>query len=190
MSIKLNNTKAYMESYSKKLIKLLRIKMNSPVDSRASRGFLNPVINNTGKSAKSISYNKTEELNKLNIDIVGEDYLKNIDEGGTPETVNVNEIAEWIVSKPLGYKDINGNRTTNYSNYAANSPTVKSIAQRIASKIQKKGITPTNFIQQTVEDHIKDLKVVAPVVEDVKESVEDILKEAGFDLKGKTVKFT
>jgi hypothetical protein len=190
MSIKTKNTEAYMENYAKKLMILLRKKMNSPVKSRTARGFLNPVINNTGESAKRIQYTKKQLENGLNINIVGDDYLQNIDSGGTPTGgAKVTDIAEWIVSKPLGYKDINGNRTTNYSKYSANSPTVLQLAKRITKKINSNGIDPTGFITETVQSHLKNLKVVAPVVEDVKESVEDILREAGFDLKGKTIKF-
>ena len=164
--------------------------MNAPVDSRVSRQFLNPVINDTGESAQRIKYNKQKLNNALNIDIVGDDYLKNIDEGGVPlGGVNVNDIAEWIVRKPLGYKDVSGNRTTNYSNYAPTHPTIQEIAKRITNKINSQGIDPTGFITKTVESHLKNLKVIAPVVEDVKESVEDILRAAGFDLEGKTVRF-
>ena len=190
MSIKIRNTEAYMENYAKKLMMLLRKRMNTPVQSRTARGFLNPVINNTGESAQRIQYNKQDLGNGLKIDIVGDDYLQNIDSGGIPPGgVNVTEIAEWIVSKPLGYKDIKGNRTTNYSKYSATHPTILDIAKRITNKINTQGIEPTGFITRTVESHLKNLKVIAPVVEDVKESVEDILREAGFDLKGKTVRF-
>lgn len=191
MSIKIKNTEAYMESYSKKLMMLLQKKMNTPVENRTARGFLNPVINNTGESAQRIQYTKEQLENGLNINIVGDDYLQNIDSGGTPTGgAQVTDIAEWIVSKPLGYKDINGNRTTNYSKYSANSPTVLSLAKRITKKINSKGIDPTGFITETVQNHLSNLKVVAPVVEDVKENVVDILKEAGFNLEGKTIKFT
>lgn len=190
MSIKIRNTEAYMENYAKKLMMLLRKRMNAPVQSRTARGFLNPVINNTGESAQRIQYNKQDLGNGLRIDIVGDDYLQNIDSGGTPPGgANVTEIAEWIVSKPLGYKDINGNITTNYSKYSATNPRILDIANRITNKINNQGIEPTGFITRTVESHLKNLKVIAPVVEDVKESVEDILREAGFDLKGKTVRF-
>ena len=190
MSIKTRNTEAYMENYAKKLVRLLRVRMNAPVESRVARGYLNPVINDTGESAKRIQYNKQQLSNGLKIDIVGDDYLKNIDSGGVPSGgVNVTEIAEWIVSKPLGYKDVSGNRTTSYSNYAPTHPTIQEIAKRITNKINSEGIEPTGFITKTVESHLSNLKVIAPVVEDVKESVEDILKAAGFDLEGKTVRF-
>jgi hypothetical protein len=190
MSIKIRNTEAYMENYAKKLMMLLRKRMNAPVQSRTARGFLNPVINNTGESAQRIQYNKQDLGNGLRIDIVGDDYLENINSGGVPPSgVNVTEIAEWIVSKPLGYKDINGNITTNYSKYSATHPRILDIANRITNKINTQGIEPTGFITRTVESHLRNLKVIAPVVEDVRENVVDILKAAGFNLEGKTVKF-
>lgn len=179
-----------MESYSKKLIRLLRVKMNSPVDSRVSRRFLNPVINNTKGSASRIKYKKQETLDSLNIEITGDDYLKNIDSGGTPPTVNVSDIANWIVTKPLGYRDTKGNVTTNYSSLSASHPTVQEIASRIAKKIETEGIEPTNFISQTLKAHMKNLKIIGPVVTDVKQNIVDILKQAGFDMDGKTVKFS
>ena len=58
MSIKLKNTEAYMENYAKKLIRLLRKRMNTPIPSRTQRRFLNPVINDTGESASRIQYSK------------------------------------------------------------------------------------------------------------------------------------
>jgi hypothetical protein len=64
------------------------------------------------------------------------------------------------------------------------------MANNIRKRILEQGGVRRNpFITRTVESHLRNLKVIAPVVEDVKESVEDILREAGFDLKGKTVRF-
>lgn len=190
MSIKLKNTEAYMENYAKKLIRLLRKRMNTPIPSRTQRRFLNPVINDTGGSASRIQYSKDRSKSGLNIDIIGDEYLTNIDQGGTPKTgVQVQDIAEWIVRKPLGYRDVKGNVTTNLSSLAPQHPTVQSIARRITKKIESVGIEPTRFIEEASKEQLKNLKVIAPVVADVRENVQDILKEAGFDLDGKTIKF-
>ena len=179
-----------MENYAKKLMMLLRRKMNAPVESRVTRRYLNPVINNTGQSAGRIQYALNRQEDKLNINIVGDDYLKNIDKGGVPDSgVNVTDIAEWIVSKPIGYRDAMGNVTTNYSALSASHPDVLQLAERITKKIMSKGIDPTGFITKTVDQHLNNLKVIAPVVEDVKDNVVDILKEAGYNLDGKTVTF-
>jgi hypothetical protein len=69
------------------------------------------------------------------------------------------------------------------------SPKVLSLAKKIVNSLAEKGITATNFISRTVEKHMENLKIVAPIVEDVKASVEDLLTQAGFNLDGKTIKF-
>ena len=179
-----------MEGYAKKLMMLIRKRMNTPIPDRVSMGYTNPVINNTGASASRIQYSKEKMLNSLSIDITGDSYLENINSGGKPSTgAQVQDIAEWIVSKPVDYRNIKKNTISNLSKLGANHPRVQYVARKITKKINAVGIEPTGFINKAVEEHLKNLKLVEPVVADVRENVEVLLKEAGFNLDGKTINF-
>lgn len=180
MSIKTRNTEAYMKSYAEKLVGLLRKEMATPQQGREA--YDNPVINNTGEGSRSL---KVVDYGKGMIEIVGNSYLIGVDEG--TKSAEVNQIAEWIVSKPVNYESTR--KVINLQGANPKEGIVQALARRITRKINEVGTRPTNFIGRTVESHLKNLKVVAPVVEDVKENVVDILREAGFDLKGKTIKF-
>jgi len=181
MSIKLKNTNAYMKSYSEKLIELLRKEMATPQIGREA--YDNPSIDATGEGSRSL---RVVDYRNGIFEVVGNDYLLKVDKGNN-KRVEVQDIAEWIVAKPVNYESTR--KVINLQGANPNEGIVQALAKRITNKIRQNGTTPTNFIKRTVESHLKNLKVVAPVVEDVRESVVDILKAAGFDLEGKTVKF-
>jgi len=178
MSIKLKNTNAYMKSYADKLVELLRKEMATPQEGRG--GYNNPTINATGDGSRSL--NVVDYKNGI-LEIVGEDYLLDVESGTKDATVS--EIAEWIIAKPVNYETKRFSVTLK----DVNDPATQKLAKRITNKINSAGTRPTRFIERTVQSHLKNLKVIAPVVEDVRENVVDILKGAGFNLTGKTVRF-
>jgi hypothetical protein len=186
MSLKIKNTKAYMESYSSKLIDLLRREMASPQASRMQ--YENPAINATGESSGDISLRvNSSALSELSIDIKGDKHLLDIDQGTKSTIASVTDIAKWIVAKPVNYRGATQNQSL--QSLGVGSPKVLSLAKKIVKSLETKGIRPTNFISRTVEKHMENLKIVAPIVEDVKENVQELLTQAGFDLKGETIKF-
>lgn len=168
-----------MKSYADKLVELLRKEMETPQVGREA--YNNPTINATGEGSRSL--NVVDYKNGI-IEIVGEDYLLKVDEGKNKQ-VQVQDIAEWIVAKPVNYETKRFSVTLK----DINDPATQKLAKRITSRINSVGTRPTKFIERTVQSHLKNLKVIAPVVEDVKENVVDILKGAGFNLTGKTVRF-
>ena len=91
MSIKLDNTKAYLKSYSQRLIKLLK------------RTLDDKKITYTGAAKNSLRQNIVEDsLDAFGIEIVGNDYLKTIEEGGKPPKLpQVSDIPNWLVQKPV-----------------------------------------------------------------------------------------
>lgn len=170
-----------MKSYSQKLVELLRKEMLQPQQGREA--YDNPSINATGRGYQSLGViDRTGGV----FEIVGEDYLLKVDKGNNKQ-VNVQDIAEWIVAKPVNYESTR--KTINLQGANPNEGIVQVLARRITNKIRQNGTRPTNFIKRTVDSHLSNLKVIAPVVEDVRENVVDILKAAGFNLEGKTVKF-
>ena len=160
-----------MKNYAKRLIKLLKIELDRERQDRSK-------ITYTGASKKSLKNIITKEtLNALNIDIVGNKYLMDI-EKGRKKTVQVHDIAKWLVKKPIAY-----------ANQSPELPEVKKIAETIASKIKIKGIKRLPFIKEAVKEDMKNLKVIAPIVKDIELSINEILIKAGFDMNDKTVKF-
>ena len=186
MSLRIKNTKAYMKSYSIKLVDLLRKEMASPQASRMQ--YENNTINASGRSSDSLNYIvNSSALNNLSIDIRGDKHLLDIDKGTENTTARVEDIAQWIIAKPVNYRGVSQNQSL--QSLGAGSPKVLSLAKRIVESLASRGIRPTNFISRTVEKHMANLKVIAPIVEDVRENVKDLLTQAGFDLKGKTINF-
>ena len=167
-----------MKSYSEKLVGLLKREMATPQQGRG--GYDNPAIDATGEGSRSI---KLVDYGKGVLEIVGRDYLLDVEQG--TKTASVNEIAEWIIAKPVKYETKRFSVTLR----DINDPATKKLASRITEKINRVGTRPNNFIERTVKEHLKNLKLVEPVVADVRENVEVLLKEAGFDLDGKTIKF-
>ena len=187
MSLKIKNTKAYMESYSSKLIDLLRREMASPQASRMQ--YENPAINTKNKTSSgeiNLIVNSSA-LSELSIDIRGGKHLLDIDQGTESTTASVTDIAKWIVAKPVNYRGATQNQSL--QSLGVGSPKVLSLAKKIVKSLAADGIRPTNFISRTVEKHMENLKIVAPIVEDVRENVQELLTQAGFDLKGETIKF-
>lgn len=175
-----------MKSYSIKLVELLRKEMSNPQKSRMQ--YENNTINATGESSANINYIvNSSALNNLSIDIRGDKHLLDIDKGTESTIANVTDIAKWIVAKPVNYRGVSQNQSL--KSLGAGSPKVLSLAKRIVGSLKERGIRPTNFITRTVEQHLQNLKLVAPIVEDVKASVKDLLIQAGFNLDGKTIKF-
>ena len=166
MSIKLDNTKAYLKSYSERLIKLLK----KTLDDKK--------ITYTGAAKNSLRQNIVEDsLDAFGIEIVGNDYLKTIEEGGRPPKLpQVSDIATWLVQKPV---DIYGRLT------------LRQIAKRITSKIRNPniGIRQNVFIKPLVDRERGNLKLIAPFVKDLEVSIKDIIKQQGLDVSNKTIKF-
>lgn len=164
MSIKLDNTKAYLKSYSQRLIKLLK------------RTLDDKKITYTGAAKNSLRQNIVEDsLDAFGIEIVGKDYLKTIEEGGKPPKLpSVGDIAFWIVQKPV---DLYGTLS------------LKQISKRITLQIKRSGIRQNQFIKPLVDRERGNLKLIAPFVKDLQVSIKDILKEQGLDVGNKTIKF-
>lgn len=175
-----------MKSYGIKLIDLLKREMDSPQPSRMQ--YENNTINATGISKEDINYIVDSSVSgDFNIKIRGDKHLLDIDKGTNNTIASVEDIAKWIIAKPVNYRGATQNQSL--QSLGVGSPKVLALAKRIVKSLALKGIKPTNFISRTVEKHMANLKVIAPIVEDVKKNVQELLTQAGFDLKGKTIKF-
>lgn len=161
-----------MQNYAKRLIKILKNELDAPRDDRKQ-------ITYTGAAKKSIKKKTTRStLKSLNIEIVGNSYIMDIEKGRKPKGLQVNDIATWLVSKPVVY-----------ANQSPNLPAVKKIARNVVKTIKRKGVRRLPFIEDAIKKDMQNLKVLAPILKDVELSINDILKEQGFDMNDKTVKF-
>ena len=161
-----------MQNYAKRLIKILKNELDAPRDDREQ-------ITYTGAAKKSLKTKTIQStLKSLNIEIVGNSYIMDIEKGRKPKGLQVSDIAKWLVNKPVAY-----------ANQSPELPAVKKIAKSVVKRIKRKGVRRLPFIEDAIKRDMKNLKVLAPIIKDVELSINDILKEEGFNMNDKTVKF-
>lgn len=136
------------------------------------------ILNNkkaTGKLIKSIDYkiiaNESQRLVRfLEIQIVAEDYLKNVNDGRRPgaKMPPPKKLDKWIVAKGIAPRDKKGKLLPR-----------KSLQFLIARGIQKNGIKPTNIINNSIEAVFKknQKKLEAAAVESLKEFVNRVFQQ-------------
>lgn len=176
---KFKNTKLYLKnSFSKKLIKLITHEINR---SRGRKRGSSP-INYTGKLAESLTSHIETSSNGFSLNIEGLEYGKYVDEGGGAGAIPpVQTIVNWIRNKPV----------TSLQDYKGNSvkideiAKVQSIAYAISRAISLKGVQPTGFLDDAIENAVDELEAIAdPLVQDIILNLEDIMLKAGYIKKG------
>jgi len=111
----------------------------------------------------------------LELNIEGNSYGEEIDEGTNTSSVSKGKLIQWIQNKN-GFKDLNGN-PLNLSDLKK----VGRIAGLISKSLKLKGIKQTNFITNIVESKFKELNnIEAPILKDADEDLNNILKRAGY----------
>ncbi len=161
-----------MQNYAKRLIKILKNELDASRDDRSR-------ITYTGAAKRSLKTKTIRStLKSLNIEIVGNSYIMDIEKGREPKNLQVSDIAKWLVNKPVAY-----------ANKSPNLPQVQKAAKSVIKSIKRNGVRRLPFIEEAIKKDMKNLKVLAPIMKDVELSVNDILKEEGFDMNNKTVKF-
>jgi len=179
---KFKNTDAYMKSFSKRLVELLRIELERNRRRNSSRGQYSGKINDTGELAKSLKsiYKKTDS--GFSYDIQGMEYGKAVDEGrksGKPPSTTT--LMLWIKGKPVRLKDVSGK----FAKTKDRQYRIKQLAFAIQNKIRREGIRPTNFIDDAIEIAMQKIASIAdPIVKDVNLNLDEIFKMAGYIKKG------
>ena len=180
---KFSNTKAYMNSFSKKLEEALRLELRNAKQRQGRGGTFTAPIEYTGSLANSIAsmYKSTE--NGFSFNVEGNAYGKVLDEGsktGIPD-VQVSDIAEWIRRKPVMLRDIK----TGSIKGAVPEGRVQSLANVITKKIKDRGVYKASFISEALEKMMVQLSDIdQPIVQDVSLNIEEILINAGYAKKG------
>ena len=184
---KFKNTKAYLDNYSKELVKLLKIEIGrNRTRSYSSGRSYNSPIDNTGSLRESIESLAKESANGFGFNIMPNEYGLAVDKGtkqGQPPvykpTTNIQDLMQWIRSKPVRIRDSKG-RFVQATDYR-----VRGLAFVIARKIGRDGIEATGFIQDAINQSMEKLNKLGEVVsQDVSLNLDDILIKSGYIKKG------
>lgn len=180
---KFSNTKAYMNSFSEKLVKALRLELRNAKQRQSKYGTFTAPIENSGSLANSIDRLYESNQDGFSFNIEGNAYGKVLDEGsdvGMPD-VRVADIADWIRRKPVMLRDL---RTGSVIGGVPESR-VQSLANVITKKIQARGVYKASFISEAIEKMVGQLQDISdPIVKDVALNIDEILISAGYTKKG------
>lgn len=185
---KFKNTKAYLNNYSNRLVKLLKIEIQrSRTRSYVSGQYSNP-INTTGTLANSIMKSQTTTGNKLSFKITGKGYGSKLDKGDPQGKIpDIGGLIKWIQDKKISLVDLKTKETISLSD----TRKVSKIAYYIGRKISLKGTRETSgFIGKVIRESLKDLDGLGDQVgKDVSLNVRDILLKAGYIKKGENYEY-
>jgi hypothetical protein len=190
--LKLRNTENYMVGFSKRLIKLLKIEIGrnrqrryAPTKAFPNGRTINEPIDSTGSLANSLKAQMTKVgLNKsisggsFSLGVTGNSYGEKVDEG-TKQVPDVDELVDWIKSKPVRLRDARGKFITR------SDAAIRTIAGLIRRKIRTYGSEPTNFIGDAIEIAMQQINSIAePIEKDIYLNLDEIFKRAGYTKKG------
>lgn len=176
MSLKLENTEKYLRQYTKSLLDNVVVEISRTDRTREyNQGTITSPIKASGSLQESLRIVEKDNKSVLELNIEGNAYGEQIDEGTKSTSVSKDKLIQWIRSKN-GFKDLQGN--------LVNLSDVKKVG-RIASLISKSlkfnGIKQTNFLSKVVESKFEELRNIhEPIVMDIDSDLENILKRAGY----------
>jgi hypothetical protein len=174
------NTRMYMDSYSKELVKLLKIEIGrnrSRLDKKG-RPYSNP-IDYTGKLRESLEITSRVKEGLINFNIKALSYAQKVDEG-LPQSKQprLEPIIEWIRKKPVRLRDTSGQFVK------LTDSKVRGIAYAI-SRSQTSPREPVGFIDEAIDKSMDKLnKLGNAVSKDVELNLDDIFEKAGYIKKG------
>ena len=181
MSFKLENTKKYLKEYTQSLLDASVKELNrkdrvrnynsqSVTSSITASGSLQESLNITEKN--------TDKILQLNLE--GNAYGEQIDEGTKSTSVSKGKLIQWIKNKN-GFKDLNGKIVS-----LSNTKKIDRIASLISKSLKLNGIKPTNFLTDIVKSKIKELENIdTSVVLDIESDIDNVLLKLGYKKEGK-----
>lgn len=181
MLSKFKNTKAYLDNYSKELVKLLKIEIGRSRSRTYSSGRnIKSPIDSSGSLRDSIQSAIKEGKNGFSFNIMANDYITTVDQGRPAgSSVPIQDLIQWIKTKPIRIRD------SRKQFIKVNDLVIRGIATNIARKIDREGIRATNFISEAIEDSMGKLNLLGNAVgKDVSINLDDILLKAGYIKKG------
>jgi hypothetical protein len=181
MSFKLENTKKYLKEYTQGLLDASVKELNrkdrvrnynsqSVTSSITASGSLQESLNITEKN--------TDKILQLNLE--GNAYGEQIDEGTKSTSVSKGKLIQWIKNKS-GFKDLNGKIVS-----LSNTKKIDRIASLISKSLKLNGIKPTNFLTDIVKSKIKELENIdTSVVLDIESDIDNVLLKLGYKKESK-----
>jgi hypothetical protein len=176
MSFRLENTEKYLRQYAKSLLDsaISEIQRKDRVREYSTGNVTSP-IEASGQLQESLKLIEKDTKSVLELNIEGNAYGEQIDEGTRSTSVSKDKLIQWIQNKN-GFKDLNG-KPVNLSNLKE----VGRIAGLISKSLKLNGIKQTNFLTNIVESKFKELNnIEAPILKDANDDLDNILKRAGY----------
>ncbi len=179
------NLKKYVLSYTKRLVKLIKIEIGRKrTRTYANNKTVNAPIDASGSLRNSIRFGlKSVGDRKYSFQIKGNSYGEILDKGreSGEDTPSKKDLVKWINDKKLKLKDAQGR-------FIDMTPKrIDLTARYMVASIRKFGSPATNFLGDAMEiaESKLDNKILRQVFsEDMAKSIEEILIDAGYSKKG------
>ena len=168
--IQTKNTMLFLSNFTDKTIDLTKDEILKRRTRRYPTRTVSNQINSSGEGIRSLSKKKTDD----GYDVIGNDYLEEVDEGTSSTKASLSDIMQWVKTKPV--KPSGGKLTPNSG---------KALAKLIQKSLVFNGIRRTAFLTDLVEASYDRLNGIEnSVADDVVDSMESILENAGLVKKG------
>ncbi len=137
MSFRLENTEKYLRQYAKSLLDsaITEIQRKDRVREYSTGNVTSP-IEASRQLQESLKLIEKDTKSVLELNIEGNAYGEQIDEGTRSTSVSKDKLIQWIKNK-RGFKDLKGN-TINLNNISK----ISAIAKIISKSLKLKGIYP------------------------------------------------
>lgn len=176
MSFKLKNTEKYLREYTKGLLDISVKELNRKDRIRNYNSqSVTSSITASGSLQESLKIVEKDTNKILQLNLEGNAYGEQIDEGTKSTSVSKGKLIQWIKNKK-GFKDLNGKIVD-----LSNTKKIDRIASLISKSLKFNGIKPTNFLTDIINLKIKELKNInEPVVLDIESDIDNVLLKLGY----------
>jgi hypothetical protein len=181
MSFKLKNTKRYLKQYTQSLLDISVKELNRKDRIRNYNSqSVTSSITASGSLQESLKIAEKDTDKILQLNLEGNAYGEQIDEGTKSTSVSKGKLIQWIKNKN-GFKDLNGKIVD-----LSNTKKVDRIASLISKSLKFNGIKPTNFLTDIINSKIKELKnIETPIELDIESDLDNVLLKLGYKKQGK-----
>lgn len=181
MSFKLKNTEKYLREYTKGLLDISVKELNRKDRIRNYNSqSVTSSITASGSLQESLKIVEKDTNKILQLNLEGNAYGEQIDEGTKSTSVSKGKLIQWIKNKN-GFKDLNGKIVD-----LSNTKKVDRIASLISKSLKFNGIKPTYFLTDIINSKIKELKnIESPIVLDIESDLDNVLLKLGYKKQGK-----
>ncbi len=173
--IQTKNTMIFLENYADEMVSATKEEILKRRKREYPTRTVTTQINASGSGLNSIQKVKSDD----GFDIIGNDYLEDVDEGTASTNAKLTDLLRWVKQKPVKFKNPRGSFTK-----VTPDQQIK-LARLIQKSLVFNGIKRTAFLTDLVEDSLHRLNgIEEAVADDVVDSIEDILLDAGLVKKG------